>query len=78
MRKANKLELQKRLAALGDKIVHLTYEIKRFGPRQTRRGFRVFYYPRNGMIRNWYDMAIRSLIATRKKVYKLKQELDSL
>lgn len=73
-----KAELLTRIEKLAQKIVFVTYEIKRFGPYKVRRGFKVFYNERNGMIRHWHKMALRSLGATRKKIYRLKAELDSL
>lgn len=67
-----RLELKKRIEALAHKLTETTLEAKRFGPRKTKR------FSRNGMQKHQHRMALMSLTATRKKIYKLKAELDSL
>ena len=72
------LELKRRIAALGNKLVLLTADLRKFGPYKQRVGFKIFYASRNGMIRHWYKMTLRSIAATKKKIQKLKDEMQAL
>lgn len=73
-----KKSIKEKVVKLTSKIIYLTGEVKRFGPRLRRRGMGTYYQERNGMIRNWHRGARLSLMATRKKIYSLQKEEKAL
>jgi hypothetical protein len=72
------LELRRRIGALANKLVLLAQDVRKFGPHKVRKGFKFEYMERNGMIRHWHKMAKVSMVATRKKIQKLKDEMAKL
>lgn len=70
--------LKNRIGRLSDKIIYRTEEIRKFGPKKFMRKLKTVYLERSGMVRHWHRMAEISLRQTRKKLYKLKNQLDSL
>lgn len=73
-KKTNKEKIER----LAQKIIHLTTEIKRWGPKKRRYGMKFICAPRAGWIRHLERMARLSLRATRKQIYRLQDELKTL
>ena len=73
-----KKSIKEKIERLANKLVNVTSDIKRWGPKKSRRGLKVVYGERNGMIRHWEKMARVSLRATRKQIYLLQDEYKNL
>lgn len=71
-RKELQLSLKKRIEKLTMQIVERTKEIRRFNRLLRDDGHGL------GIIRNWREGAKRSLMATRKKIYKLQEQLNNV
>ena len=71
-------QIQKEILKLTDKIISATADMKKFGPKFKRQGFKLVAEERSGMVRNSFEGARKSLMAARKKIYKLQEELKSL
>lgn len=76
--KKKKAEIAERIQRLSLKLGHVTAEARNFGPKLVRRGLKVYGLPRHGMIKMWHRNALISMRQIRKKIYKLKAELDKL
>lgn len=79
--KSKKLELHTRIAKFANKITWLTDEIHRFSPalRKARKfGSKGTFEYRSKAVKQWYKMAKVSLMSTRKKIYRLQEELKAL
>lgn len=77
-KRSKKRELMDRIKNLADKIISVSMDMQQYGPKLQRRGFRTEYVYRRGEHRMLYENARKSLIATRKKIYKLQEELNKL
>lgn len=76
---SKKAELQTRITKLASKIVLITNEIQSLAPAVVRRGIKkVGFKYSSKFSKHWYKMAKRSLMAHRKKIYRLQHELRVL
>ena len=71
-------QIQKEILKLTDKIIQATADMKKYGPKFKRQGFKMVAEERSGMVRNSFEGARKSLMAARKNIYKLQAELKSL
>lgn len=76
-REERKKVIKAQMKRLADKVVLTTNEMKKFSPKKLSIRKNAFA-PRPSFFKNWCDMARISLICTRKKIYRLKAELERL
>ena len=77
-REAKTKELKSRIKKLAEKIIHITADVTKFGPQRYGSILKPKTVPRSPTQKHNYEMARRSLVATRKKIYKLQEELKAL
>lgn len=65
-KETRKRQIKEQIEKLADKLSHIAMDLRKYSDR------------RGGIIKHYKKMAFRSLIATRKKVYKLQEELRRL
>lgn len=73
-----KQEIKKRIGNLAYKLTLVTGEAQKFGPKKYRKGLKIISASRPKMFKHWHLMALRSLAATRRQIYRLEKELKDL
>lgn len=75
---AKEKELKMRIEKLALKLVWITNNVKAWGPRRAGTVLKGYWISRTKIMKTRHKMAVRSLIATRKKIYRLQAELKAL
>lgn len=68
--------VQSLIKKYANKIIETSREAVQFGRVHPKRG--ITGWKNSGVIRHWGKMAKKSILATRKKIDKLQEELKSL
>ena len=74
-RQAKEKELKSRISKLAEKLNWVVKDVIRWGPQKSGNPLKMRTLSRSKRHKHFHRMAQMSLRATRKKIYKLQQEL---